>query len=86
MPRNNILEGTNLTDVATGEVHSVDAGTFNYYGYSKPDGSWVILREKDDESEYRFDIGSANQGDDYPTAYTDRQNRTYKRADQFNVG
>lgn len=76
---NTILDGALLQDVATGGSHDVDAGTYNYYGYAKAKGNWVILREKDDETQYRYAIGK----EDYSTNWTNRESLTYKTSDNY---
>lgn len=82
MSRNtNLILGANLTDVAGGETHNVDAGTFNYYGYTRPDNSFVILREKTDETEYRYSLNK--NGEVYASAFSDRKNREYVTPDKF---
>ena len=42
---NNMALETNLSGFDITEVRENEAG-FNYYGFSKADGSWKILREK----------------------------------------
>ncbi len=44
----NITNGMTIIDIAKGELG------FNYYLYVKPGGSGIIMREKTDETEYRF--------------------------------
>lgn len=68
-----ILEGKDVKDIAESESHDVDAGTFNYYGFSNKKGEWVIMREKTDGTEYRFALGGTN----YSTAWTSRSSQSY---------
>ena len=51
-----------------------DEGGFNYFGFTKANGSWKILREKTDGTEYRFAVGSVN----YETNFANRVSLTYK--------
>ncbi len=44
----NITDGTTIVDIAKAELG------FNYYLYVRPGGSGIIMREKVDETEYRF--------------------------------
>lgn len=74
-----ILAGTFIADVAEGEAGEESGATYNYYGFLRTDGSWVILREKSDETEYRFTVGSSG----YASAWDARTSRTYSRADSF---
>lgn len=74
-----LLDGAIIQDIATSEAHDVDAGTYNYYGYLKAEGSWVILREKDDETQYRYTVG----GSGYAAAWAARSSKTYVTVDNF---
>jgi hypothetical protein len=69
---------TNLSGFDITEVRESEAG-YNYYGFSKADGSWKILREKTDGTEYRLAVGRA----DFTTNFTGRASLTYKRPDQL---
>jgi hypothetical protein len=68
-----ILDGTNILDKA------VDIN-YNYFLFVRGDSSWVILREKLDNTEYRYASGSSASS----TAWTNRASLTYKTADEFN--
>lgn len=74
-----ILAGTFIADVAEGEAGEESGATYNYYGFLRTDGSWVILREKSDETEYRFTVGS----DSYETGWDNRTSKTYQLASNF---
>jgi len=69
---------TNLSGFDIAEVRESEAG-YNYYGFSKADGAWKILREKTDGTEYRLAVGRS----DFSTAFTGRASLTYKRPDQL---
>ena len=69
---------TNLSGFDIAEVRENEAG-YNYFGYTKADGSWKILREKTDSTEYRFAVGRA----DFVTGFAARATLTYKRPDQL---
>lgn len=60
------------------EQRESEAG-YNYYGYTRPDGSWRILRVKTDETEYRFAIGRT----DFETNFTNRATLSYKTTNQL---
>jgi hypothetical protein len=64
---------TNLSGFDITEVRENEAG-YNYYGFSKADGSWKILREKTDGTEYRLAVG----GTDFETAFAARGTLNYK--------
>lgn len=55
------------------EIRENEAG-YNYYGYTNPNGSWRILREKADGTEYRLAIGR----EDFETNFTNRASLNYK--------
>jgi hypothetical protein len=55
------------------EVREAEAG-YDYYGFTRPDGSWRVLRAKTDGTEYRFAVGSEN----FETNFTNRATLTYK--------
>lgn len=60
------------------EVREAEAG-YNYYGFTRPDESWRILREKTDGTEYRFAVGR----EDFETNFTNRANLAYKKTNQL---
>ena len=64
----NYLDGYDIA-----EIRESEAG-YNYYGFTRPDGSWRILREKDDGTEYRFAIGSI----DFESNFTARVGLNYR--------
>lgn len=64
---------TNLSGYDITEVRENEAG-YNYYGFSKADGAWKILREKTDGTEYRFSVGKS----DFETAFIARATLSYK--------
>jgi hypothetical protein len=60
------------------EARESESG-YNYYGYTRPDGSWRILREKTDNTEYRFAIGSS----DFATNFAGRSGLEYQTTDNL---
>jgi hypothetical protein len=75
---NNMSLETNLSGFDVAEVRENEAG-YNYYGFAKADGSWKILREKTDSTEYRFAVGR----EDFETAFAARATLTYKAANHL---
>jgi hypothetical protein len=73
MSLENNLSGYDIT-----EIRENEAG-YNYYGYTKADSTWRILREKTDGTEYRLAVGTV----DFETAFTGRADLNYKRPDQL---
>jgi hypothetical protein len=69
---------TNLSGLDIVEVRENEAG-YNYYGYARANGCWKILREKTDNTEYRFAVGSS----DFETAFAARTTLTYKAANHL---
>ena len=67
-----ILDGATVNDIEEGV-------TYNYYGYSRSDGSWVIMRTNTAQTSLRYALG----GTDYATAWAGRTGLTYKTADEF---
>jgi len=63
-----ITDGASIADIATSE------GGYNYYGYVRTNGEWVILRSNTAETEYRYCFGAS----DYSTAWTNRASQSYK--------
>lgn len=83
-PNRDLLTGANLTDVREGEPHNTDAGTYNYYGYNRPNGLTIIMREKDDLTEYRFFVGNSKDSS-YSTNFTNRQSKVYSTPDKYDL-
>ena len=73
MSLENNLSGFDIT-----EVRENEAG-YNYYGFSKADGAWKVLREKTDGTEYRFAVGGSN----FETAFAARATLNYKAANHL---
>lgn len=69
---------TNLSGFDITEVRENEAG-YNYYGFSKADGCWKVLREKTDGTEYRFAVGAS----DFEIAFAARATLTYKAANHL---
>ena len=63
-----ILDGMQIADISLSE------GGYNYYGYVRHNGEWVILRENTAQTEYRVTMGA----DSYSTAWTARTTQNYK--------
>ena len=49
-----ILDGVELAD------RSPNENGYNYYGYVRHNGEWIIIREKIDNTEYRYKVGADN--------------------------
>ena len=64
----NITEGMKVVDIAKEE------SGYNYYGHIRHNGEWAIMREKTDQSEYRFKIGAS----DYSTNWSTRGSLNYR--------
>lgn len=69
---------TNLSGFDITEIRENEAG-YNYFGFCKADGSWRILREKTDGTEYRFAVGAV----DFVSGFAARATLNYKRPDQL---
>jgi len=67
-----ILDGASINNLDEG-------GAYNYYGYSRSEGSWIIMRMNSAETEVTYAVG----GDDYTSNWSARTGLTYKRADEF---
>lgn len=73
MAHDTILSGYDIVDIRENE------SGYNYFGFARGDGTWRILREKTDGTEYRFVVGAK----DYAINFPNRATLTYKRADQL---
>jgi hypothetical protein len=79
-----IIDGTNLTN-------EDESGIPKYYGYTRPGGSWVIMRYNETNGTYDFALNSGNANDpfvrsslsEYDTAWTNRASLTYKRSGEL---
>ena len=60
------------------EIREEEAG-YNYYGFTRPDGSWRVLREKTDGTEYRLAIGSV----DFESNFAGRVGLNYRKSNQL---
>lgn len=60
------------------EIRESEAG-YNYYGFTRPDGSWRVLREKTDGTEYRLAIGSS----DFEGNFVARAGLNYRKSNQL---
>lgn len=74
-----ILKGTSLAD-------SVVSGGYTYYGYTRSDLSWVIMRVNTAETEYRYAVGSPEDksGKTYAQAFAAYNNLNYATPDKYN--
>jgi hypothetical protein len=69
-----LLIGANLVD-----IDNADA-TYTYLGFTRNDKSYIIMRQRNDGTEIRYDIG----GNDYDVAWANHKTLpNYKRPDQF---
>jgi len=60
------------------EIRENESG-YNYFGFTRSDGSWRILREKTDGTEYRLAIGRS----DFETNFTGRNGLEYQTSNQL---
>jgi hypothetical protein len=67
------LSGFDISDIAENETG------YNYYGFTRADDSWKILRESIAGTEFRLAVGKTG----YAAAFTGRASLTYKRPDQL---
>jgi hypothetical protein len=69
----NYLSGYDVAEIRENETG------YNYYGFTRYDGSWRILREKTDGTEYRLAIGK----EDFETNFTGRSGLVYRKSNQL---
>jgi hypothetical protein len=69
----NILDGADVS-----EIRENEAG-FNYFGFVRGDGSWVIMRETTATQTFRYAVGKS----DFETAFTNRATQSYKLRDSY---
>lgn len=69
----NYLSGHDCMDISENE------GGYNYYGFTRSEGTWRILREKTDGTEYRLAIGNS----DYSAAFVARIGQNYRLSNQL---
>ncbi|MEK6879159.1 MAG: hypothetical protein AABY22_06095 [Nanoarchaeota archaeon] len=66
----NYLSGYDVADIVEAD------GGYNYYGFTRPGGSWRVLRENVAGTEYRLAIGRGN----YETNFTNRSSLDYRKS------
>jgi len=66
-------QGAELTRCLVHDIRKAEGG-YNYYGYLSRQGDYYIMREKVDESEYRFATHTTKT---YPQAFADRASLSY---------
>jgi len=64
----NYLSGYDIAEIRENE------SGYNYYGFTRAGGSWRILREKTDGTEFRLAIGK----EDFETNFTGRSGLNYR--------
>jgi len=69
----NYLSGYDIAEVRENE------SGYTYYGFTRPDGSWRVLREKIDGTEYRLAIGKK----DFEVNYNNRASLSYKTSNSL---
>jgi|APFre7841882654_1041346.scaffolds.fasta_scaffold345769_1 hypothetical protein len=69
-----LLKGANCVD-----VDETSNPTYNYYGFTRNDKSYTIMRVKTDGSEIRYKIGAST----YATDWANRATLGYKRPDEY---
>ena len=62
-----IIDGASVVDVANEE------SGYNYYGFLRHNGEWIIMRENTAQTEYRFALGAS----DYSTNWGNRGSLDY---------
>lgn len=75
MKSNDMLFEANITNVYEAE------GGFDYYGFTRPDGSWVIMRKEIATNEFKYAIGRV----DYDEAIVARASQNYKVSTFFKI-
>lgn len=68
-----VLDGCSINDVANAE------SGYNYYLFLRPGGSGVIMREKENETEYRFSLF----GEFTESIWTNHASLNYKRTSEY---
>lgn len=71
---NAILKGASLNDTVT-------SGGFIYYGFTRSDDSWVVMRVNAAETEYRYAVGGASTT--YAQASADFTVLDYATSDKY---
>lgn len=73
-----ILKGASLTD-------QLVSGGFTYYGFTRSDNSWVMMRVNAAETEYRYAVGSPNgdNGRSYSQAFAAVTSLNYTTPDKY---
>ena len=76
-----ILKGTSMNDV----FDDVGGTGYKYYGFTRSDKSWVIMRVNAAETEYRYAVGSPNSGNDkiYTEAWAIVTTLNYATSDKY---
>lgn len=75
-----ILKGASLNDTLV-------SGGYTYYGFTRSDNSWVMMRANSAETEYRYSVGSPNSKKDrktYSEAFVIVTTLTYATSDKYN--
>jgi len=60
------------------EIREAEAG-YDYFGFTRSDGSWRILRQKTDGTEIRLAIGES----DFETNFVSRSGLSYKTSNHL---
>lgn len=69
----NLLTDKNIVSIDTASVG------YNYYGFMSKSGVWTIMREKQDQTEYRYAVGNM----DYDTNWLGRTGLIYQYPSDF---
>lgn len=67
------LKNCAIADIAYDEAGEETGTLYHYYHFISPRGKHIIMREKDDETEYRYATG----------LFSNRQTLTYKNFSQI---
>ena len=74
-----ILKGASLNDTLV-------SGGFTYYGFTRSDDSWVIMRVNTAETQYRYAVGSPEDSSEktYAQAFAAAASLNYATSDKYN--
>lgn len=70
-----ILKGTSIND------GPIVIGVFTYYGFTRSDNSWVVMRINAAETQYRYAVGGSEQT--YAQASADFSALNYATSDKY---
>jgi len=71
-----ILKGASLND-------TVVIGVFTYYGFTRSDNTWVVMRVNATETQYRYTVGGPAKDLTYAQASADFSALNYTTSDKY---